>query len=153
MLARVSQNITNFNLEEVVFSSCHKHETWEKLLSPHEESNLRPSDSVLRCFFPLSHRDSTVRDVYYEVWHLLKKSQRLKFHYKNLWILKTSQINHRIDCAKAVIDQSMMMTSMTSMMTQVLHTYICILYLYLISVSYILYLIVSLLFTVWKNVI
>ena len=35
--------------------------------SPHEESNLRPSDSALRDALPLSHRDSTVREVCYEV--------------------------------------------------------------------------------------
>ena len=36
MLARVSQNITNFNLEEVVFFSCHKHETKKTSESPWE---------------------------------------------------------------------------------------------------------------------
>ena len=36
MLARVSQNVTNFNLEEVVFSSCHKHETKKTSESPWE---------------------------------------------------------------------------------------------------------------------
>ena len=37
---------------------------WDKenILSPHEESNLRTTDSALRC-----HRDSTVSEVYYEV--------------------------------------------------------------------------------------
>ena len=35
----------------------------EKIVSPHEEWNLRPSDSAL----PLSHRDSEVNEVYYEV--------------------------------------------------------------------------------------
>ena len=37
-----------------------------KILSPHGESNLRPSDSALRCS-TLSHRDSTVSEVYYKV--------------------------------------------------------------------------------------
>ena len=34
--------------EKDVFSSCHERGTKEKFLD-HEESNLRPSDSVLRC--------------------------------------------------------------------------------------------------------
>ena len=38
----------------------------EKVLSPHEESSLRPSYSALR-YLPLSHRDFTVSQVYYEV--------------------------------------------------------------------------------------
>ena len=38
----------------------------EKILSPHEESNLRPSD-LRPDALPLSHRDSTVSEVYYEV--------------------------------------------------------------------------------------
>ena len=37
-----------------------------KILSPHEESNLRPSD-LRSDALPLSHRDSTVSEVYYEV--------------------------------------------------------------------------------------
>ena len=37
-----------------------------KILSPHEESNLKPSD--LHCnALPLSHKDSSVIRVYYEV--------------------------------------------------------------------------------------
>ena len=38
----------------------------EKNLSPHEESNLRPWISHSDVL-PLSHRDSTVREVYYKV--------------------------------------------------------------------------------------
>ena len=38
----------------------------EKVLSPHEESILRPSYSAL-WYLPLSHRDSTVSQAYYEV--------------------------------------------------------------------------------------
>ena len=38
----------------------------EKIPSPHEESNVTPSESAL-CALPLSHRDSTVSEVYYEV--------------------------------------------------------------------------------------
>ena len=38
----------------------------EKILSPYEESNLRPLDSRSDAL-PLSHRDSTVSEVYYEV--------------------------------------------------------------------------------------
>ena len=38
----------------------------EKILSPHEESNLRPSDSALRCSTSGPVRDSTVSEVYYE---------------------------------------------------------------------------------------
>ena len=38
----------------------------EKILRSNEESNLRPSDLRLDAR-PLSHRDSTVREVYYEV--------------------------------------------------------------------------------------
>ena len=34
---------------ERCFSSCHERGTNKKVLSPHEESNLRPSDSALRC--------------------------------------------------------------------------------------------------------
>ena len=39
-----------------------------KILSPHEESNLRSSNSALQyTVLPLSHKDSTVSVVYYEV--------------------------------------------------------------------------------------
>ena len=38
----------------------------EKILSPHEESNLRPSD-LRSDALPLSHRDSSVSEIYYEV--------------------------------------------------------------------------------------
>ena len=38
----------------------------EKILSPHEESNLRPSD-VSYDALTLNHRDSSVSEVYYEV--------------------------------------------------------------------------------------
>ena len=34
---------------ERCFSSCHERGTNKKILSPHEESNLRASDSALRC--------------------------------------------------------------------------------------------------------
>ena len=37
-----------------------------KILSPHEESNLRPSDLRFDAL-PLSHKDSSVSGVYYEV--------------------------------------------------------------------------------------
>ena len=37
-----------------------------KILSPHEETNLRPSD-LRSDALPLSHRDSTVSEVYYEI--------------------------------------------------------------------------------------
>ena len=36
-------------IKKDVFSSCHKRGTKEKILSPREESSLRPSDSALRC--------------------------------------------------------------------------------------------------------
>ena len=39
----------------------------EKILSPHEESNLRPSDLHSNTL-PLSHRDSTVSKVYYLIY-------------------------------------------------------------------------------------
>ena len=38
----------------------------EKILSPHEESNLRPSD-LRSDALPLSHRDSSVSEIYNEV--------------------------------------------------------------------------------------
>ena len=38
----------------------------EKILSPHEESNLRPSD-LLSDALPLSHKDSMMSENYYEV--------------------------------------------------------------------------------------
>ena len=39
----------------------------KKIPSSHKESNLRPSDSALYFrVLPLSHRDSTVSEVYYE---------------------------------------------------------------------------------------
>ena len=37
-----------------------------KIVSPHEESNLRPSD-LRSDVLPLSHKDSSVSGVYYEV--------------------------------------------------------------------------------------
>ena len=37
-----------------------------KILSPHKESNLRPSD-LRSDALPLSHKDSSVSEVYYEV--------------------------------------------------------------------------------------
>ena len=39
---------------------------WRKILSPHEESNLRPSD-LRSDALPLSHQDSSMSDIYYEV--------------------------------------------------------------------------------------
>ena len=39
---------------------------YRKILSPHEESNLRPSD-LCSDALPLSHKDSLVNEVYYEV--------------------------------------------------------------------------------------
>ena len=36
------------NLEKKRFSSYHERETKKKILSPYEESNLKPSDSALR---------------------------------------------------------------------------------------------------------
>ena len=47
--------------------SSHEHGTKKKILSPHEESNLRPSDSMLRVALPLSYRDTMVSMVCYEV--------------------------------------------------------------------------------------
>ena len=38
----------------------------EKILSPHKESNFRPSDLRFDAL-PLTHRDSSVSEVYYEV--------------------------------------------------------------------------------------
>ena len=35
--------------EKDIFSSCDKYGTKKKILSPHEELNLKPSDSTLRC--------------------------------------------------------------------------------------------------------
>ena len=45
----------------------------EKIQSPHEESNLRPSD-LRSDALPLSHRDSSVSEVYYEV-HMTRSMQ------------------------------------------------------------------------------
>ena len=39
----------------------------ENILIPHEEWNLRPSD-LRSDALPLSHRDSTVSEIYYEVY-------------------------------------------------------------------------------------
>ena len=39
----------------------------EKILSPHEESNLRPSDTALRCSTTEPQRLHGEREVYYEV--------------------------------------------------------------------------------------
>ena len=36
-------------IEKIVFSPFHERGTKKKILSPHEESNLRPSDSAPRC--------------------------------------------------------------------------------------------------------
>ena len=40
---------TVFYVEKHVFSSCQERGTKKIILSPHEESDLRPSDSALRC--------------------------------------------------------------------------------------------------------
>ena len=55
---------TNLFLRKMFFRLVTKDK--EKILSPHEESNLRPSD-LRSDALPLSHRDSTVSEVYYEV--------------------------------------------------------------------------------------
>ena len=39
----------NRSVEKDFCSSCHERGTEKKILSPHEESNLRPSDTALRC--------------------------------------------------------------------------------------------------------
>ena len=41
--------VNNLRYRERCFSSCHKRGTKKKILSPHEESNLRPLDSAQRC--------------------------------------------------------------------------------------------------------
>ena len=43
-------------IKKDVFSFCHERGTKEKILSPHEESSLRPSNSALRCFTTEPHR-------------------------------------------------------------------------------------------------
>ena len=53
-----------------------------KILSPHEESNLRSSD-LRSDALPLSHKDSSVSEVYYEV--LMKR------------VLHTARISN-VDC-------------------------------------------------------
>ena len=53
-------------IERDVFSSCHERGAKKKIQSPHKELNLRSSDSRSDAL-PLSHRDSTVSEVYYEV--------------------------------------------------------------------------------------
>ena len=85
------------------FSSCHERGTKKKkILSPHEESNLRPSDSALLCsdesdsqgsiprgdseFFSLSHaRDKTKKKHLFYVFTELKNLPFLLF-------LSTSEI-------------------------------------------------------------
>ena len=50
------------------FLSCHEHGTNKKILSPHEELNLRPLDSTLQYnALPMRHRYSAVSKVYYKV--------------------------------------------------------------------------------------
>ena len=44
------ENAGKLNSKEGCFSSCHERGTKKKILSPREESNLRPSYSALRCF-------------------------------------------------------------------------------------------------------
>ena len=53
------------NYERCVFVSSRP---WDKenILGPHQESNLRPSD-LRSDVLALSHRDSSVSEVYYEV--------------------------------------------------------------------------------------
>ena len=47
----ISEICKNYEkLRERCFSSCYVRGTKKKFLSTHEESNLRPSDSALRCF-------------------------------------------------------------------------------------------------------
>ena len=41
--------LTYYQYKERCFLSCHERGTKKKNLSPHEESNLKPSNSVLRC--------------------------------------------------------------------------------------------------------
>ena len=48
----------------------------QKILSPHEESNFRPSDSVPR-YSPFSHRDLMVGKAHYEVHRILLLVSRL----------------------------------------------------------------------------
>ena len=51
-----------------------------KILSSHEESNLRPSD--LRSYaLPLSHKDSSVSGVYYEVLMARVLSKTLRYRH------------------------------------------------------------------------
>ena len=54
----------------------------EKILSPHEESNLRPSDSPLQ-LLTLSHRDSVAIEVYNEV-HITTKIYSLGLNFTNI---------------------------------------------------------------------
>ena len=53
------------NYERCVFVSSRPWDK-EKILGPHQESNLRPSD-LRSDVLALSHRDSSVSEVYYEV--------------------------------------------------------------------------------------
>ena len=47
--SRLSILLYMTNKERKMFSSCHKHGTKVNILYPHQESNLKPSDSALRC--------------------------------------------------------------------------------------------------------
>ena len=52
------ETTTTQQKEKDVFSSCHERGTKKTFLSPHEESNLRASDSVLRGERKSLHGDS-----------------------------------------------------------------------------------------------
>ena len=58
-------NILDRRLRKMFFHLVNEHGT-KKVLSPHEESSLRPSDLRSNAL-PLSHKDSLVSGVYYEV--------------------------------------------------------------------------------------
>ena len=72
----------------------------EKILSPHEESNLRPLD-LHSDALPLSHRDFTVSKVYYEesLWLSGRasecKSKGLRFN--SSWGLIIFSLSHACD--------------------------------------------------------
>ena len=56
----------NFNILRKMFFRLVTSVGQEKILSPHKESNFRPSDLRFDAL-PLSHRDSSVSEIYYEV--------------------------------------------------------------------------------------
>ena len=60
-------------IKERYFSSCHERRTKKKNLSPHEESDLRPLDSALRCsttepqsipYFPVPSERRRIMELY-----------------------------------------------------------------------------------------